>query len=460
MGRVVLGGSALVAVAMPVRANGRFPAANQLVARPGDPSSMILRATYGMLFSRDAGVTWHWVCERAIGYNGAEDPALGVFPDGRVTAGLFKGLAATTDQGCSWSFVKGGLEGQVVIDVAQWPGHPERGVALTSTYAGEIAGTPRYKNEIFLTEDSGSTWNRIGSAIDPRAISETIEVADSDPNRIYVSAIRGEDKKREGLVFVSTDGGAKFVERKVPIVLADERAPFLAAVDPKNADRIYVRTSGPEKNRLLVSDDAGKKFRAVFTGGPLLGFSLTDGGETVYVGGSKDGLHVASTKDFAFTKRNTKAIECLTSVGKTLYACSNEANGFILGRSDDQGTTFAPLLHLGSMAGPLACPAGTSMNVCATDWAQLKLEFNIEASPGKGADGGVEGGLRAEDAGGAPAPKKGARACACDVVGARSSLPPGVPWLPLASIATWTSLAASRRFRRTRMRMRSEEGTP
>jgi len=389
---------------------------------------MVLRATYGMLFSRDAGVTWHWVCERAIGYNGAEDPALTVFPNGRVVAGLFKGLSVTEDGGCNWHFVPGPLEGQVVIDEAQWPNAPSTAVALTSSYAGEVAGAPRYKNEVHLTEDNGGTWAKIGTPIDSRAISETIEVAASDPKRLYVSAIRGEDKSREGLLFVSNDRGAHWTERKIPLLLEAERAPFLAAVDPKNANRIYVRTSGPEKNRLLVSDDAGVHFRVIHSGGPLLAFALGEGGETVYVGGPKDGLRVASTKDFVFVPRTTKAIECLARVGSALYACSNEANGFILGRSNDDGVTFEPLLHLATMAGPLACPGAASMNVCATDWGQLKLEFDIQTKGAGSVDAGAKvlsGNVALADAADASpgskvralAPSKSA--CSCGVPGAR-----------------------------------------
>ena len=39
-------------------ANGRFPRADQLVAVPGEPAELVLRTTFGLLVSHDAGVTW------------------------------------------------------------------------------------------------------------------------------------------------------------------------------------------------------------------------------------------------------------------------------------------------------------------------------------------------------------------------------------------------------------------
>src|SRR6187402_1605596 len=70
------------------RANGRFPAANHLVVHPEAPRELVLRATFGLLVSRDAGATWHWVCERAVGFSGAQDPPVLVTQGGAVLAAL------------------------------------------------------------------------------------------------------------------------------------------------------------------------------------------------------------------------------------------------------------------------------------------------------------------------------------------------------------------------------------
>ena len=96
-------GAALVASA-PALAKGRFPAANQLVVTPGKPDALVLRTTFGVLFSNDAGKTWDWVCERAVGYGGVWDPPIAAFANGTVIAGTIDGLAVSPDHGCAWGF--------------------------------------------------------------------------------------------------------------------------------------------------------------------------------------------------------------------------------------------------------------------------------------------------------------------------------------------------------------------
>ena len=61
-------------VAPDAHANGRFPASNAVFFSPKDPDTQFVRVTFGLLGTRDAGKHWGWVCERAIGFSGLEDP--------------------------------------------------------------------------------------------------------------------------------------------------------------------------------------------------------------------------------------------------------------------------------------------------------------------------------------------------------------------------------------------------
>jgi hypothetical protein len=65
-------------------ANGRFPAANQLVVDPGDAEHLLLRATYGLLSSHDGGRTFAWICEDVLGQMGESDPAVAILRGGRL----------------------------------------------------------------------------------------------------------------------------------------------------------------------------------------------------------------------------------------------------------------------------------------------------------------------------------------------------------------------------------------
>ncbi|WP_394826221.1 WD40/YVTN/BNR-like repeat-containing protein [Pendulispora albinea] len=384
---------ALVAQPGPALANGRFPAANQLVIFPRAPENLVLRATFGILFSHDAGKTWDWVCERAVGYGGIEDPALGVVGARTVLAGTFEGLGVSQDLGCSWRFVEGEPKSDVFIDVTARSVDPRSALALTSTYLGDDAGASLYASRLFATADEGATWHRHGVALPAYALAETVDGAPSDPARLYASAARAD--RSAGLFYASRDDGQTFTETLIQLA-PSERAPFIAAVDPVNADRVYVRTGGGPRSRLLVTDDGGRTFREVFAGAPLLGFALSADGSRIWVGNS-DGLYTATRPDLAFTKRSNVSIQCLAHAGGILYACSAESSGFIVGASRDDGATFEPLLHLSTVRAPLDCPANTSAAVCSLEWPALREQLGIPDDAG--ADGG-RGAASSNDEGG------------------------------------------------------------
>src|SRR5579871_264935 len=114
MGRHVLaiaGAVALVSVAAPARANGRFPASNQVLFAPTQPSWVVVRTTFGVAFSKDSGSTWSWLCEDTLGLSSTsnEDPYFALTANNTLLAGLSLGLEVSPDTGCSWSTVGGPL---------------------------------------------------------------------------------------------------------------------------------------------------------------------------------------------------------------------------------------------------------------------------------------------------------------------------------------------------------------
>jgi MYXO-CTERM domain-containing protein len=265
-----------------------------------------------------------------------------------------------------------------VKDLVVTKSAPHTVFAITSTFgpAAGADGGAGYTQQIFTSTDDGGHWSAIGT-IDPSAIVTTLDVAPSDPQRFYVSAFRGDGSARTASLFVSTNGGGAWTEYPTPFDAAHESATYIAAVDPTNADRVYVRSEGA--SRLLVTVDGGKTFQVPLSlNDEMAGFALSQDGSTVYAGGPNVGLYSAAAADLKFTPvlqqlpdGGTHAIhvQCLAMHGADLWACSDEPSGFVAGVSQDGGKTFTAKLHLTTILGPLSCPASTPGAACnATDF--------------------------------------------------------------------------------------------
>jgi hypothetical protein len=354
------------------RANGRYPLAGQIALSPSRPDLIAARATFGILVSSNAGRAWDWICESAVGYSDMnEDPSIGWTAQAALV-GMFEGLAVSPDQGCSWSTkIPGNF-----VDLVVRRDDPHAALALTASYdTTDDAGNLLYTSVVYATSDDGATWSTFGPPLDPSLIPVTIEVS-ADGTNIFVSGYTfPPNEARQGVILRSTDHGAHYTRSTIALA-PFEAAPFISAVDPTNPLRVYVRVSAqmlppssddaaPPGDRLIVSDDGGVTFRTVLTSaGPLLGFALTPDGSKVYVGGPDDGVHVATSASLLFEKKSTLPVECLTSNGTTLFACSDEKIAFLIGASTDDGATFSALLHSPCLRGALACPSSSSTAQC------------------------------------------------------------------------------------------------
>jgi hypothetical protein len=376
---LALAGGAILLHAAPAAANGRFPEANQIVFSPTNPDLIVLRTTYGILPSHDHGATWQYLCEDAIGVGPTTlaDPPLGLTQNDSLLAGASLGMNVSPDTGCNWKCIGGQLRDQVIVDLAVRPDSPGSAVAITGTYFATDSGLEETYSQIFETDDDGVTWAPLGAPIDPQLVVETVDVARTDPNRLYVSGVRGYGSERTAWLFVSKDKGMTWTEWRLPAAQFDptiEDSIFIGAVDPTNADRVYLRSSAQPmggQSRLTVatfaadgtptfkgarSFDAGMAFLGLT--GEMLGLAVSEDGSKVYIGSVEDGLWSADASDLAFQKVSSLQVQCLATRGSELWACSSAVSGFIAGVSTDGGKTFTSKLPLiGTLAGPIACAA-------------------------------------------------------------------------------------------------------
>jgi hypothetical protein len=399
----------LVALPKIAEANGRFPAANQLVRRPGSQDHYMLRATFGILISNDGAKTWDWVCEQAVGYQSSKDPPVAYTAGGSMIVGTFTAVSMSTD-GCQWDPIAA-VPKLFVSDLTVRRDRPTTGLVLISPFAVSDGATALYDTRLFeLTDDAKSGSQR--HTFDPTLLGYGVETAGAAaPGRVYVTAGRNIGPQNFPVLLVSDDDGMTFIERPIPTDPFIEHSIYIAGVDPTFPDRVYLRTTGtigpsPQMphNRLWVTEDAGKTWKAIFTAQgmtlqPLLGFALSEDGSKVYVGGPVHGLNVASRSDFQFQKTSDIAVQCLSMFDGVLWACSSTQ--FALGKTTNDGKSFTPVLHLNEIRGPRSCPPSSTFNTVGADdgglgclalWPPVRDILMIDAGPRPDGGGGGTGG--------------------------------------------------------------------
>jgi len=389
-------GLALLAALMrpaPALANGRFPAASQLVVAPGDPREIMALVTYGVLSSRDSGRFWDLICETGIGYGGDLDPVMAMTADGSLIVATWIGLAVGHGDLCNFSFADP-LVDQPIRDVATDRSNPARAVLALSR--GKGGGV--FQTQVWQSLDNAKTFTQLGVDLPTNFRAETLEIAPSDAQRVYLSGLTS---SATGTLMRSSNGGTSWERFDIPGSTAIS-PPFIGAVDPQNADTIYVRLNDEPGDRLLITTDGGRSFSEVFTSqADMLGFALSPDGSRLVVGGPGDGVLLAQTAELmtkkaaAFQRASDVRALCLTWTDAGIYACGNErSDGFTIGLSTDLGSSFTTLMHLCDPRGVASCPVGsTAEKNCATGWPAISqfLQSSCASVDGGAGAGGALG---------------------------------------------------------------------
>jgi hypothetical protein len=436
--------AAVTLAGLPAVANGRFPAAGQVVVDPSNPTHLLVRTTYGLTVSSDGGARWSWICEPAIGYGGTEDPMMAITADGSIIAGIFEGLSASHDQGCQWDFAQGGLKDRYVIDLSTERANPKNAVLLISN----SVGGSMFLTQLWETKDNAATWTVAGVDMPADFLGLTLDAAPSDPSRVYVSGRYGKPGY-DGAIERTNDRGKTWQKLLIP-GSNDLALPYIGGIDPQNPDVVYVRLDANKTDQLVVTKDGGTTWKNIFTStGNLLGFAISPDGSTIAVGGDTDGLWTAPSSTLEFTQVSKISTRCLTWTTAGLYACADQfVDGFAVGVSANQGKTFTPVMHLQRLCGPLAFGAATTNGMMCPDlWGATQLSIGgvpCEGSTGAGVTAGT--GATATSSSSTGSSSSGGSDSGCAVSAPARTAGAVIPALALAGAA----LARRRRSRRAR----------
>jgi hypothetical protein len=414
-------------------ANGRFPQAQQVVVQPGDsPHTTAVRATFGIVVSDDSRETFHFFCEEAFQYLDGQDPALLVSPGGALLAGLTDGLVIFPPDRCSAERVPD-LQGQAVVDLANDTSGLRVVAALASSDPVSVARVAR-------SDDGGRTWS-IPSTGFPGERFETVEVAASNPSRVYASGYVIQTQRDE--LLRSDDGGATF-EHTMAFV-EGTAGWFVSGVDPQRPDVLYVRAelastsadpdaAASRPSILLRSDDGGDHLVEIArTSGPMRGFAMSDDGRTLWIGGPRDGL-LRSVDGGPFTHVADVSVECLRFDRGDLLVCESFAPGGVMLGHSMHGDAVESVVRFDEIQGPPTCPRGTIVNdICPSRFSRVHSVI----APGAPVDAGMDAAI-AEP----PTPPA---ACGCRVARHTADREPRIVWF---AIALWMASRGRRRAHR------------
>lgn len=370
--------AAVLATAPAARSNGRFPSAQYVVAGPGAASDVIvLRATFGLVVSRDGGATFHWLCEETLQYSGVWDAPVAISADGALHVGLTDGLLQTPD-GCTY-VRNASLEGTLVQDLSADP--------AGETILG-IESSVGSANHVLVSHDRGVTFARAGAGL-TGTLPSSVEAAPSRATRVYVTT--GDQVTLAPHLFHSNDEGTTLIDGPHDVGGATEL--YVAAVDPLQADRVWVRGVLASGTALLRSDDGGLTLAPIaHTTGAMLGFAISEDGMHVWYGGPDDGLFRSDDGGAVFTHVATTHVTCLRHHAGVLYVCADWLREpFALARWTDGAASMQPLLRFEDIAGAVTCDPGTTEHdTCGARWPAMRSMFTMRADAGLPRDASVD----------------------------------------------------------------------
>lgn len=393
-------------------ANGRSPDSVKLIFRPGQPSHMVLGVTFGVIESTDSGVTWRWACESAVGFSGTYDPDYEITPAGTLLATTFMGLRLTRDR-CTWTGVPAPLGETFVSAIGVGPD----GAIYAGTSDPATSG-------IYKSTDDGASFVATGPIGQAGDWWEAIEIAPSDPTRIYVTGFRlAGVLPRQRLLFRSRDAGVSWEELPTTAFLGTNNSDLLiAGVHPTDPERLFIRmtlTGKSLQERFYRTTNAG----TTAVGGPAWqqvlevpdytqGFAIRANGE-VWAGALTQGLFrsIDGGRTFAPVAATPPVNpRCLRerSDGQ-LYACGNNLppDSAALTRTLD-GSSWAPVFAFAAVAGPFRCDSGTLQREDCEGllWCGVKDQLGIASTEidctdaAEAIDAGIDGGTGADRGGG------------------------------------------------------------
>ena len=383
MRRFALPLALVAAMVVDAAANGRPPATSTLHFRQGHEQDIIAGMTFGALVSHDGGATWHWTCEKAIGYGGLYDPRYEYTSSGAIFATTFTGLKVNRD-GCTYTPAP---QGTTFVST----------IALGPTGTVYAAAADPADVRICKSTDDGMTFPTCAM---PGMLDDSwssIVVAPSDPLRVYVSGFRFVKKcnaastnagmtcttnadcmgtnamcetQKVLLFFKSTDGGATYTAMATTGLTYVTSSIVTFYADPNTATTLYARVTLELNNQgdgLFMSTNSGTSWTKIDEKVEGISFVARKNGQLV-VATQASGSEVSTNGGQSWTPlASPPHVNCLyENAAQEVWACTQnygmpgvDSDGYGIMKSTDLATCTG-VLKFQDIKGPIACAPGTT----------------------------------------------------------------------------------------------------
>ncbi|MBK7536944.1 MAG: hypothetical protein IPI49_16600 [Myxococcales bacterium] len=377
----------LVLAVAPASANGRPPAGLDIRVRS---SQILVSTTFGIVQSQDNGGEWTWMCEASFGTGGVFDPDFELSTrSSTIFTTAIEGMLVTRD-GCVY---QPSALGERFIS----------SIAMASNGDFFAAASDGEGSKIYRSTDDGVTFAQASNAFRNYDTWRGMEVAPSDPSRIYLSGLRVVfGMPKQYLMYRSTDAGKTFTA--TPLTgftgMSAETVIFIAGVSATNPDLVFARLTavdGTTGEAIYRSSNGGDTWTQILAKPEPIAFLVRKNGELI-AGTDNSGTVRSVDGGTTFTAVDgAPHLLCLyEDSAATIYGCTQNYGGDAAAvMTSTDGLTWTKTVRFQDISAPTSCAAGTmQQDYCvAVEWCGLKEQLGIasnaiKCAPGSGTDGG------------------------------------------------------------------------
>jgi MYXO-CTERM domain-containing protein len=396
-----------------VHADGAFPDSQSILTPLARPEEVVLVTNFGLVSTEDAGTTWLWSCEQdanALGRLYQQSPP----PLRRLYAVANQELVFSDDEACGWTPAVGLVSDQNVTDAFADRTTPGRVFAVGSHCCE--GGATVYR--AFASTDAGATFGDLLFAADGGETITGIEAAAADPMTVYLT-IAGAGSPPAAILARSVDGGASWMRSDLSAQIGAGVLRIIA-VDPADPRTVFLLRTGAAGQAVAITKDGGATAVNVLEpDGMIMNFIRLASG-TVLVATDLNGVQglFRSQDDVATFQAvfDPPHVRAFSERSGILYAATYaRSDGYAIGVSMDEGTTWRGLMSYADISAIVPCLKAACQNLCSTEVGLQLFSSGVctaDAPTSSGsADAGTppDGGAGAGGAGGAsPGPGAGA----------------------------------------------------